>query len=352
MKKDSYKVIGVMSGTSLDGIDLVYCELTFDEKWSYKIFSAHTYEYNAYWRTLLRDAIGESAEVVSGLDERYTEYLAEVIHKFKKDFEIKDVDYVCSHGHTVFHQPHQGLTLQIGNLPKIASLIGNTVICNFRVQDVQLGGQGAPLVPIGDQLLFGKYAYCLNLGGFANISSEVNGARIAYDVCPVNIVLNNFAEKLGLPFDDKGALARDGVLNTSLLERLNALPFYKQNYPKSLGLEWVKQQVFSLFEEYDLKEVDAMHTFVVHAAMQIGEVLKRNGEVLVTGGGVFNDFLMEEIQQRTPVEVIKPERELIMFKEALVFAFLGVLRVRNEVNCLQTVTGASQNHSSGYIYKA
>ena len=247
MNKRNYHIVGVMSGTSLDGIDLA--EIVFDlieGHWHFEIRAATTVPYSSYWKNTLRKAIDFSREKLERLDFKYTEKLSEEISRFIKKHNILEIDAICSHGHTVFHRPENGFTHQIGNLPRIAKLLGQTVVCDFRVQDVKIGGQGAPLVPMGDRLLFPDYDYCLNLGGFANCSFEINGKRIAYDICPINIVLNRYAEKLGKDFDDRGNLARSGTVNQGLLQKLNALSFYSEKPPKSLGLEWVKENVFPL----------------------------------------------------------------------------------------------------------
>ena len=260
---------------------------------------------------------------------------------------------VCSHGHTILHQPQNGITLQIGNLPEIAKLIGQTVVCDFRVQDVTLGGQGAPLVPIGDRILFSDYDYCLNLGGFSNVSFEQNGSRIAFDISPVNTVLNFYANKLGLDYDNKGTISKSGKLNFDLLNELNALDYYKKPFPKSLGFEFVKESILPLMESYDIPPEDKMRTFIEHITFQIAMALpSKKGRLLATGGGAYNDFLMERMQFHLPqIEIIIPDKKTIEFKEALIFALLGVLKIRNEINVLASVTGAKQNHSSGVILR-
>lgn len=352
MKKESYNVIGVMSGTSLDGVDLVYCELVKQVGWQYKIIHAETYSYSDEWREQLKNAVLWNHKELALANEDYTRYLASVINRFKSEFNLTEIDMVSSHGHTVFHQPENGITIQIGNLPVLAELIHETVVCDFRVQDVQLGGQGAPLVPIGDKLLFHAYDYCLNLGGFANISfDDVTGERIAYDVCPVNVVLNHYCNQLGLEFDEGGNVARTGIVNTGLLNKLNGLPFYSLPYPKSLGMEWVRRYVFPLIDTFEISVSDILRTWVEHCAYQIGGLLINKGNVLITGGGAFNSFLIERIENLAGITVKEADKNLIMFKEALIFAFLGVLRYRGDINCLKSVTGAKKNHSSGFIFK-
>lgn len=241
-----------------------------------------------------------------------------------------------------------GFTLQIGNLPIIRDLVNQTIVCDFRVQDVQLGGQGAPLVPIGDELLFSEYDYCLNLGGFSNVSFNENGNRIAFDISPVNTVLNFYASELGFPYDDAGNLAKSGNVNQDLLKQLNDLEFYALPYPKSLGMEFVNAKIFPLINSFSIEVKDKLRTFVEHTAIQIANICsKPNAKLFITGGGAYNRFLIERLRNYLPTtEVIIPDDKTIQFKEALIFGFLGVLRLRNEINVLSSVTGASKNHSS------
>ena len=353
MLKESYHIIGVMSGTSLDGIDLAEINFTKNETWQFQILKATTVHYTEEWLSKLKSLTQKSKKDLQQIDLDYTDYLAEVITAFIKKNSIKNIDAVCSHGHTALHQPEQKLTYQIGNLPELAKKINQNVVCDFRVQDVEFGGQGAPLVPIGDELLFSEYDYCINLGGFANVSTKIKNQRIAFDICPVNIVLNKYVQQLGLGFDDKGYLASQGKINQQLLEQLNALNFYKKSYPKSLGLEWVEQQIFPLIDKYDLTIKDILRTMVEHVAQQIAKVIsqKVNVSVLLTGGGTYNDFLVERIKALTNNKIVIPSMEIIEFKEALIFGFLGVLKLRDENNCLASVTGANKDHSSGNIFK-
>ncbi len=246
MFKNSYNVVGVMSGTSLDGIDLAYIHFTIDNgKWSFKIDQCETIPYPIEWLNKLKIAVGFSKEELIELNQNYTAFLGETIRSFLDKNWITDLDAVCSHGHTILHQPQNGFTLQIGNLPEIAQFVGTTVVCDFRVQDVQLGGQGAPLVPIGDRILFPDFDYCLNLGGFSNVSFENDGKRIAFDISPVNTVLNFYANQLGFEYDDQGAIARSGKIDKELLSVLNALDFYQKPFPKSLGFEFVKASAYA-----------------------------------------------------------------------------------------------------------
>ena len=353
MFKETYNVIGVMSGTSLDGIDLAHIIFSIKNgKWSFKILEAETISYPIDWLNKLKIAVNFSSEELVSLNENYTELLGKIIKSFIERNAILNIDAVCSHGHTILHQPQNGFTLQIGNLPKIAEIIQEKVVCNFRVQDVQLGGQGAPLVPIGDSILFSEYDYCLNLGGFSNISFEENSKRIAFDISPVNTVLNFYANKLGLDYDDKGEISKSGKVNLDLLNELNALEYYKKPFPKSLGFEFVKEIVLPLIENYSVSIEDKMHTFTEHIALQTSFALpNKTGKILITGGGAYNKFLIERIQFHLPnIKIIIPDNKTLEFKEALIFALLGVLKLRNEINVLSSVTGAEMDHSSGIIY--
>ena len=253
---------------------------------------------------------------------------------------------------SILHQPQNGYTLQIGNLPEIASLLHQNVVCDFRVQDVQLGGQGAPLVPIGDKILFSEYDYCMNLGGFSNVSFKQNNKRIAFDISPVNTVLNFYANQLGLDYDNKGIISKTGKINETLLKQLNALDFYKKAFPKSLSFEFVKETVLPLIESFEIAIEDKLCTFTEHVALQIALALpNKNGSLYITGGGAYNDFLIERIQSYLPeMKIIIPTAKILEFKEALIFALLGVLKLRGEINILSSVTGAKMDHSSGTIY--
>ena len=354
MKKDYYNVIGVMSGTSLDGVDLAHIQFCLNNaKWTFEILESETVGYSQSWTNHLKLATDYSETELKKLNLEYTKLLATIISTFIKKHKIENLDAVCSHGHTILHQPEKGLTLQIGNLPEISSLIKQTVICDFRVQDLKLGGQGAPLVPIGDRILFSEYDYCMNLGGFSNVSFEQNGERIAFDISPVNTVLNYYANELGLNYDDKGNISRTGNINENLLNELNALDFYQQKFPKSLGFEFVKEIVLPMIEGYKIPIEDKLRTFTEHVALQTALALpNKKGKILITGGGAYNDFIVKSIQSYLPkMEIIIPSTKILEFKEALIFALLGVLKLRGEINVLSSVTGAKMDHSSGSIYK-
>ncbi|MFV7235043.1 anhydro-N-acetylmuramic acid kinase [Flavobacterium sp. ZB4R12] len=353
MKEDYYNVIGVMSGTSLDGVDLAHIQFSVkNNKWTFEILESETIAYSSSWIKSLKSAVDYSKEQLEKLNQNYTQLLASIITDFIEKHKIENLDAVCSHGHTILHQPQNGFTLQIGNLPEMASLIPQTVVCDFRVQDVQLGGQGAPLVPIGDRILFPQYDYCMNLGGFSNVSFEQNKQRIAFDISPVNTVLNFYANQLGLDYDDKGNISRTGKIDTNLLNELNALDFYQKKYPKSLGFEFVKEIVLPLIESFEIAIEDKLCTFTEHVAQQIALALpNKKGSLFITGGGAYNNFLIERIQYYLPeMKIIIPSTKILEFKEALIFALLGVLKLRGEINVLSSVTGSEMDHSSGNVY--
>lgn len=347
---DTYKVIGLMSGTSLDGVDLAYCEFDFDKSWEYKIICAETIPYPTSWKNRLINLISSSKDEIKSTNIEYGKYLGSLVRDFIKKYQLSP-DFISSHGHTIFHQPEKKYTLQIGDGKTISNIAKLPVVYDFRTLDVELGGQGAPLVPIGDKLLFEDFSYCVNFGGIANISYEDKQKRIAFDICPVNMVLNHFAKRLGFEYDDQGQLARTGSLNFELLEQLNELDYYQLSPPKSLGREWVEKNMFSLIDKLKMEPKDVLNTFIEHIIFQIKNVLKNlpNGKILITGGGAKNTYLIKQLQKVVDSKIIVPDETLIDYKEAMVFAFLGVLKWRDEINCLSSVTGASCDSCSGLV---
>ncbi|MEN8118556.1 MAG: anhydro-N-acetylmuramic acid kinase, partial [Bacteroidota bacterium] len=338
--KNIFKAIGVMSGTSLDGLDIAAVEFYFrSNKWNFKLLNAETVSYSQKWEKKLKESPTLSGEKLTELHSEYGKLTGEQVNKFiaKTGFQP---ELIASHGHTVFHQPEKGYTLQIGNGAEIAAKTETLTVSDFRTLDVALGGQGAPLVPVGDKFLFPEYEYCLNLGGFANISYEKDGIRLAFDNCPVNFILNHFAEKQGLPFDRDGNLGRLGKVNIKLLDKLNQIPFYSSDSPKSLGREWVENEFFPVLNKLKISDADKLRTVYEHIAVQITKAVSGKGKMLITGGGAFNSFLIERIKSLTSTEIVIPSKEIIDFKEAIIFAFLGVLRVQGINNCLASVTGA------------
>jgi anhydro-N-acetylmuramic acid kinase len=341
-----------MSGTSLDGLDIASCKFSRDDdRWSYEIQCAETIPYTPPWKELLSSLESQSALDFVTADIEYGHLLGRLTRDFIDRNHLVP-DFIASHGHTIFHQPGKKITSQIGRGSAIAAETGLRVACDFRSLDVALGGQGAPLVPIGDALLFKEFDFCLNIGGFVNISHQTGNERVAYDVCPANIVLNQLAMQAGIDYDRNGMLAAKGSLNQQLLDELNALPYYHQEFPKSLGKEWVVQHILPLLKESGQSVNDQLATFCEHIAIQIAlsAGYKTGSKMLITGGGAFNTFLVGQVRHHASPEIIIPDTNTVNFKEALIFAFLGVLRWRNEINCLTSVTGASKDSSGGAIY--
>ncbi|MDP3437778.1 MAG: anhydro-N-acetylmuramic acid kinase [Bacteroidales bacterium] len=346
------RIIGLMSGTSLDGLDMCYVEFDYNEgRWSYNILKAEDEEYPLEIKNKLANAQTMNALEYALFNSDYGLYLGRRVKSFIDRYKLKP-DYIASHGHTIFHQPAKRFTAQIGSGAGIAAESGVDTICDFRTTDVALYGQGAPLVPVGDRNLFAEFDYCLNMGGFSNISFNNLEERFAYDISPVNYVLNHYTRKVGLEYDKDGEIARSGKVNSALLEKLNDLDFYKIKGPKSLGREWVEEVVIPLIDSYAIGLEDRLATYCEHIASVTSGHIK-SGRVLLTGGGAFNKFLVERMGANAPqCEYYVPEAMTVNFKEALIFAFLGALYVHDIPNCLKSVTGAKYDNIGGALYKA
>ena len=337
-----------MSGTSLDGIDLAAC--TFNNSYAFELLHFRGIAYSSEWKLKL-----EKAPYLNGIELRlleieYSEFIADLVKDFLKDIDLR-ADFIACHGHTIFHQPAKKLTYQLLDGSIVAGRTQTTTVCDFRSGDMALGGQGAPLVPIGDKILFGTYAACLNLGGIANLSYNQNGSRLAYDISPANLLLNKLAGREGLEYDKEGILASKGKIIGSLLETLNDLEYYTMSPPKSLGREWLEEYVFPMLTGEST--ADLLATAVEHIASQIATALNETGvkgKVLATGGGAHNTFLMEKISGKSKSVIEIPSEEIIDAKEAIVFALLGKLRLDNNINTLSSVTGASRDTCSGAVY--
>jgi len=353
MYNNSMYVIGLMSGTSLDGIDICLVSFNKSDYRNYNILHAKTYNYNKIWIKKLKEAVLLNNKQLDRLDNDYGKLLSDYVKQFINEFNISKVDLISSHGHTIFHQPNKGITLQIGDGKTINKNTKIDVVSDFRTQDIEYKGEGAPLVPIGDLDLFYMYKYCLNLGGFSNISIKDKKNIKAFDICPVNTVLNHYSNKLGHPFDRDGILSKKGRINTDLLRKLNDMNFYNKLGPKSLGIEFVLSKVIPLIDQYIIKPEDILITYIDHISDQINKCIIPNSKenILITGGGVYNKTLIDSIKNKLKSKLIIPEKEIVDFKEALIFAYMGLLRVKGKINCLKSVTGATKDHSSGRIFK-
>tara|TARA_R110002049_G_scaffold210634_2_gene381706 strand:- start:3522 stop:4598 length:1077 start_codon:yes stop_codon:yes gene_type:complete len=355
MKK--FNVLGLMSGTSLDGLDLAYCHFWQNkDEWKFKICNTKSVGYTPGFKEKLKNSISLSASELLEFNNSYGTWLG-AQSKLFIDEEQLTVDFIASHGHTTHHQPKKGFTYQIGSGQHIANSTNCKTICDFRSNDVALGGQGAPLVPIGDKHLFATYDFCLNLGGISNVSFQQNNKRIAYDIGIANMALNYMAQKIGLEFDKNGNLAKKGKINQTLLDQLNALEYYKLPFPKSTGYEWFLKEIAPLLEAANGPIENILHTITIHICDTIsGNLLAITNRVknslLVTGGGAFNGFLMTTLQEKLGNTFLleTSSKTLIEFKEALIFAFMGVLRSLDQNNVLCSVTGATKDSCSGVIY--
>lgn len=357
-----FHVIGVMSGTSLDGLDLSYAHIFRERnKWRYELLQARTLAYPEKLQVRLARAIDMSGLELSRLHADYGHFVGKSLKRFIQSNRISP-DFAAVHGHTVFHQPRKGFGLQIGDGAAMAAESGITIVNDFRATDLALGGQGAPLVPVGDELLFSEYDFCLNLGGISNISyREKTRKRIAFDISPCNMALNFYAGRLGMKYDADGLLARSGCLLPTLKERLDALPYYAAIPPKSLGFEWFHDQFLPVTEQFasQASVQDILHTITEHIATQIARTCRqaktktkpgKKKTLLMTGGGALNIYLRERIEALCGMKAAAVDKKLVDYKESLIFAFLGVLRMQRRPNCLCSVTGARRDNIGGAVY--
>ncbi len=345
MKK--LNIVGLMSGTSCDGLDIAYCEFNFNnERWSFKLLAAQEYPYDAIWNNELMNAHKLPSKQLTQLDTDFGRFSGKIVNEFISQHKIDkaNIDAIASHGHTVFHKPEEGYTLQIGNGNEIKKITGLKTIYDFRSNDVSLGGQGAPLVPIGDKYLFSSYDYCLNIGGIANLSFDENGIRKAMDVCFVNMILNRLSAKIGIPYDKGGEIARNSIVNKALLKQLLNLDFKG----KSLAIEQYEKIIKPILNHSSDSIENLIATVTRYAAIKISQQLTK-GKVLVTGGGAYNLYLIDQIKELSLADIVIPIAKTISFKEAILFAFLGALKLENTPNCLASVTGARYDNVGGVI---
>lgn len=390
MAQNNYKVIGLMSGSSLDGLDIAYCNFeVIDGEITWQLLEKETVKFEEKWIARLAHLPVQSARVLAQTHAYFGRYMAELVNDFIKKNNITP-DLIASHGHTIFHEPERYFTTQIGDGAALAALTGITTVCDFRTQDIALAGEGTPIAPAADRYLFSGYDFYLNIGGIANITCDVNGKYIAFDTSPANQVLNLLANEMGLPFDLNGEIARSGRMIHDLIDELNSVDYFHKKYPKSLDNNWIRQHIFPIIQKNNSKIADKLHTYTRFIAIQIGESIKRIFEqesatlssdtlkvsddlgqdavkssdtfevsddkkyrMLATGGGTFNQFLIEQIQaecKALDVEIILPEREIIEYKEAILMGLMGVLRMEGLPNCFSSVTGAKMDTVGGAVY--
>lgn len=357
-----YRAIGLMSGSSLDGLDIAFVE--FHEsagKWQYEIKAADCYPYSEEWVKRLKGAMELNAFDYQLLHVEYGHYVGEQVNAFIASHNLHyQVQLIASHGHTTFHAPAKKMTGQLGDGAAIAAVTGINVVSDLRAMDIALGGQGAPIVPIGEKLLFGGHSFFLNLGGIANVSCNTGDTYVAFDVCPANRVLNMLAQNAGKPFDDGGQLAATGSIDETLLKALNELEYYRMPYPKSLSNDFGTGVVYPLLK--NLQTANGLRTMVEHVVTQISAAIQNclttyaqpgDHKLLVTGGGAHNTFLIECLQaalQPAGVELIASDNNIVDYKEAIIMALIGVLRWREENNVLASVTGASRSSIGGAVW--
>jgi anhydro-N-acetylmuramic acid kinase len=342
--------LGIMSGTSMDGLDIALCRF---ENSDFNILKAKTIPYNTYWRNQLSASSALSGAALLKLDAAYAVWIAQQINRFLKPISSKNQpELIAFHGHTVFHQPEANVSYQLGSGAVLAARSKHPVVCDFRSTDIALGGQGAPLVPLGDKILFSNYPACLNIGGFANISLDFKNQRIAFDIVPVNYALNRLCELLNVRYDHNGDIAKSGILQIDLFNTLNAHAFFKLRGPKSLGREWFDTAQWPLMYNSSYTIQDRIRTYTEHSAFQIAQILKFYNikQVCVSGGGTLNSSLLSYINKYCTCSIHVPDPKIIHFKEALIFAWLGLQRFKQKTNTLRTVTGAQKNSSGGALY--
>lgn len=365
----SFHALGLMSGSSLDGLDLACCTfmLSDDRPWprvvDWRINQAETLAYPAEWVNRLSQAPDLSGRELWALHTAYGQYLGQRLADYLQQHRLSP-DLIASHGHTIFHDPTRKFTTQIGDGAAISVLTGLTTVSDFRSQDIAAGGQGAPLAPLADRLLLSDYDFCLNLGGISNLSARCADSYVAFDIGGANQILNALVQPLGMAYDDKGKLARQGKYLPELAQQQDSLAYFRQQYPKSLGNDWVREQQTQAFVNYEAAIPDKLHTACRHMARQVAQAVQQVGErekldtsqpgrMVVTGGGAYNDFLIECIQEALPaMEVELPERQIIDYKEAALMALMGCLRLLGLPNCMRSVTGADFDTCGGVIHQA
>jgi len=354
-----------MSGSSLDGLDIAYCQIEGEnDSWTYKVLKTETIEYPIRWKLRLSKLVLQNAINYLKTHVFYGHYVSTLVNDFIATHNIREeIDLIASHGQTIFHQPENNLTSQIGDGAAIAAETGLPVVCDFRTIDVALGGQGTPIVPIGEKHLFGDYRFFLNIGGIANLSARIDDSKfVAFDTCAANLILNLLAGEISLSFDENGDQARKGNLSEDLLHELNGSWYYDKDYPKSLSGGWVSKVFAPAIRRFQIPVQDKLRTVVEHMAIQISSDIEKIKELeglsdiskermLVTGGGALNTFLMERLKEHCPIEIAIPEEQIINYKEAIIIAFMGVLRVQNQINVLSSVTGSSRDNIGGTIYQ-
>ncbi len=361
-----YKVLGLMSGSSLDGLDIAYCTFEVDASKkenpivNWNMLEAATLPFSEKWQVRLGHLPAQSALIFAKSNTYFGYYMGELVNTFLKESSIQP-DFIASHGHTIFHYPNERCTVQIGDGAALAATTGLPVVCDFRTTDIALDGEGTPLAPIADKYLFGGYDFYLNIGGIANISCSVGERMIAFDVGAANQVFNRLANLAGQDFDKDGKLAAEGNLLTGLYYKINQLPYFEQDYPKSLDNQWLQHHIVKTYLEEEGSVSDKLRTACEQLAFQVHQSVKKicyeeklrkeRYTMFLSGGGVFNNYLIACLKNYCPqIDFVIPEKKIIQFKEAALIALLGVLRMEGLPNCLASVTGAKRDSVGGAVY--
>jgi anhydro-N-acetylmuramic acid kinase len=361
---NTYYVLGVMTGSSLDGIDLAYTKITADNgKYQYEVLISECVPMPPKWKLRIEQLVLQNAVSYLKTSAFFGHFLGECVAEFIKKYALKEqLDFIASHGQTVFHQPENLISSQIGDGAAIARKTGFPVVCDFRSMDVALGGQGAPVAPIADRIFFSDYKYFLNLGGIANIAANINGKFVAFDITAANLALNKTAKLKGVEYDHDGNMASAGVIDPQLFDEMNGSWYYDKDYPKSLSGGWVSKVLMPTLSRHNISVENKLRTIVEHISYQIYKSVKaiqqkenititKEDKMLVTGGGAFNKFLVEKIEASVPMSLHVPDEQTVKFKEAILMALMGVLRVRGENNCIGSVTGAERDSIGGAVYQ-
>jgi anhydro-N-acetylmuramic acid kinase len=359
-----YHVIGVMTGSSLDGIDLAFTKITVkDGHYAHEILISECVPMPQKWKIRIEQLVMQNAVTYLKTSAFFGHFIGDRIAEFIEKHQLQNqLDFIASHGQTVFHQPENLFTSQIGDGAAIAGKTGFPVVCDFRSIDVALGGQGAPVAPIANKMFYSNYKMFLNLGGIANIAVNVNGKYIAFDVTAVNLALNKIARMKGVEYDHDGNLAANGAVDERLFSEMNSSFYYDKDYPKSLSGGWVSKVMMPTLQRHNISIEDKLRTIVEHVAHQLNKSLEKiqqkenisfskSDKMLVTGGGAFNKFMIQRMEEMLPITLVVPDEQTVKFKESVLMALMGVMRVRNEENCLGSVTGAARNAIGGAIYQ-
>jgi anhydro-N-acetylmuramic acid kinase len=356
------KYIGVMRGTSLDGLDVVLCEI---DNSTCRLLASAEYPFDKELKNDVLHAIHASItlEFIGHLDSRLGELFADSIHAFMSENKInpQDITAIGVHGQTLWHQPEGNFpfSMQLGNPNIVTAKTGINVVCDFRRKDIALGGQGAPFAPAFHKEIFGslkRNTAVLNIGGMANITF-LDGELRGYDTGPGNVLMDYWiTQSRNLPYDKDGAFSACGSVNEELLKSFLSDDYFKKAPPKSTGREYFNENWLSLHMPLfqTIKDEDIQRTLLELTAQSVANEIRKTPTdlLIVCGGGAKNSFLMKRLEDLCTIEVTKSDHYGVSgdFLEAMAFAWLAYKRVHNEKVELRSVTGARENSVLGGIY--